>query len=105
VVHGLYPLVAACPGPDSWKFQFGGSRVHLVDEEAVGGASVGLGGVVRLLVVRPVRVSQDDVQVRNVKRQVAVPAVPKDDIGFTLGLAQDTLVIAPEDALWFVARA
>jgi hypothetical protein len=47
----------------------------------------------RLLVSRVVGISDDDMQVRNVKGEIIVAAVPHDHIGFLLGLAKNTLVI------------
>jgi hypothetical protein len=54
---------------------------------------VGLAGVVGALVAGAVRVSDDNLQVRNVEGEVVVAAIPQDDVDFFFGGAQDFLVI------------
>ena len=61
-------------------------------------AQVRLAGVVAQLVSRPVRVDDDDVNVRLDERRVVVAAVPDDDVGFLLGGLEDRCVVdAGED--------
>ena len=77
-------------------------RVHLVDDDDVGPAEVGLAGVVGELVPGPVRVGDDDLEVGLVEGEVVVAAVPEDDVGLLLGLAEDGLVVdagVDDDAL------
>src|SRR5512140_2777625 len=77
-------------------------RVHLVDDDDVGPAEVRLAGIVGELVPGPVRVGDDDLEVRLVERKVVVAAVPKDDVGFLLGLLEDGAVVdagVDDDAL------
>ena len=68
-------------------------RVDLVDYHDVGHADVGLAGVVVHLVAGSERIGNDDVQIRNVEREVVVAALPDNDIGLGLGRAQDGLVV------------
>ena len=67
--------------------------VELVDDEDLGPAEVRLAGIVEHLVAGPVRVDDDDLQVGLVEGEVVVAAVPEDDVGFLLGLAEDGLVV------------
>ena len=68
-------------------------RVHFIDDDHVGSPDIGLAGVVSQLVPRTVRVRHCDPQIRLIEREVVVAAIPNDDIGFLLGLAQNRLVI------------
>ncbi len=50
------------------------------------------------LVPRPVGINDDNLEVGTEEGQVVIAAVPDDDVGFLLGLAQDGLIIdAGED--------
>ena len=85
--------------------------VDLVDDDHVGHAQVGLAGVVAPLVTGAERVGHDDVEVGAEERQVVVAAIPDDDVGLLLGLAQDGLVVdageddAPRIEVWLVLLA
>ena len=74
---------------------FGRSRVRLVDDADVGHAQVRLARVVAELVPRPVRVADDDVQVRLDERRVVVAAVPDDHVRLLLGPREDGGVVDP----------
>ncbi len=67
--------------------------LHLVDDDDIGHAHVRLSWVVGQLVAGAVRVGQNDVHVALVEREVVVAAIPYDDVGLLLRLAQDLLVV------------
>ena len=69
--------------------------VDLVHDADVGHAQVGLARVVARLVPRPVRVDDDEVQVRPDERRVVVAAVPEDHVGLLLGRVEDRRVVDP----------
>ena len=72
--------------------------VDLVDDADVRHAQVRLARVVAELVARPVRVDDDDVEVRPDERRVVVAAVPDDHVGLLLGRLEDRRVVdAGED--------
>ncbi len=72
---------------------FGRGRVHLVQDEDVGPAEVGLAGVIEHFVARPQGVGHDDLEIGFIEGEVVVAAVPEDDVRFLLGFAEDGLVI------------
>ncbi len=75
---------------------FAGSAVFdLVDDEQVRDAEIGLAGIVAELVSGAVGIDQGDVEVGLVERGVVVAAIPENDIGLFLGLAEDLLVVDP----------
>jgi hypothetical protein len=55
-------------------------RVHLVDDDDVRHAQVGLTRVVRQLVSQPQRIGDDDMKRGPVERQVIVASVPHNDV-------------------------
>src|SRR5207244_11164766 len=73
-------------------------RVDLVDDADVRHAQVRLARVVAQLVTGPVRIQDDDVQVRLDEGRVVVATVPEDHVGFLLGRLEDRRVVdAGED--------
>ena len=69
--------------------------VDLVDDADVRHPQVRLARVVAQLVARPVRVDDDDVDVRLDERRVVVAAVPEDHVGLLLGAVEDRPVVDP----------
>ena len=67
--------------------------VDLVDDHHIGHADVDLARVEVHLVAGAERVGYGDEQVGLVEREVVVAAVPQDNVGLRLGLAQDGLVV------------
>ena len=68
-------------------------RRHLADHHHVGATQVGLAGVVPGLVSGAVGIDQDDLEIRSIKGQVVVAAVPEHDVGLALGGPEDLLVV------------
>ncbi len=71
--------------------------VDLVHDADVRHPQVRLAGVVAKLVARPVRVDDDEVQVRPDERRVVVAAVPDDHVCLLLGRLQDRRVVDPRE--------
>ena len=81
-----------------FQHRVGVGGIDFVDDEEVGHAGVGFPGVILHLVTGAVRVGHHDVKIALVERDVVVAAVPEDDVGLFLGLAQDGFVVhAGED--------
>ena len=72
-------------------FERGG--VHLVDQDRVGHANVGLAGVIAYRVIRPVGIHDRDQYIGHVEGEVVVAPVPDHHVRFLLGLAEDRLVV------------
>ena len=69
--------------------------VGLGEHDHVGSQQVGFAGKRPALVARPVRIDQHDVDRRLNERQIVVPPVPDDHVGFRLGLSQNPFVVHP----------
>src|SRR5690606_36921922 len=68
-------------------------RVDLVDHHHIGHADVGLARVVAGLMAGTVWIDDGDGEIRTVKGEVVVAAVPNEDVRLGLGLLQDLAVV------------
>ncbi len=68
-------------------------RVHFVDDEHVCQSHVGLARVISIFMSRAVRVRDNDLQIRDIKGEVIITAVPQDNVRFLFRLAEDLFII------------
>ena len=70
-----------------------GGGVDLINDDDIGAAEVHFAREIGEFMTRAVRVDDDDFEIGDIKRSVIVAAVPKNDVGFLFGLAEDLLVV------------
>jgi hypothetical protein len=69
------------------------SRVDLADDKDVCRSGIGFAGVVQGFMSWPTCIRKHHVQVWNEERQVVVPAIPDQNIGFLFGPSEDLLIV------------